>query len=75
MMNYEIFQDTYHVDTTFVEFYGIISAIPRHWRHLINTCHNLIYKENRFIHQLQIDPKNPVNISTDSLLIKTQLCL
>jgi hypothetical protein len=55
-MNYAIFQDTYHIDTTFVEFYGIISAIPRHWRHLINTCHNLIYKENRFIHQLQIDP-------------------
>ena len=57
IMSYEIFQDTYHVDITFVEFYGIISAIPRHWRHLINTCHNLIYKENRFIHQLQIDPK------------------
>ena len=57
IMSYEIFQDTYHVDTTFVEFYGIISAIPRHWKHLINTCHNLIYKENKFIHQLQIDPK------------------
>ena len=57
IMSYEIFQDTYHVDTTFVELYGIISAIPRHWRHLINTCHNLIYKENKFIHQLQIDPK------------------
>ena len=25
---------------------------------MINTCHNLIYKENRFIQQLQIDP-NP----------------
>ena len=24
---------------------------------MINTCHNLIYKENKFIHQLQIDPK------------------
>jgi hypothetical protein len=57
IMSYEIFQDTYHVDTTFVEFYGIISAIPRHWRHLINTCHNLIYKKNMCIHQLQIDPK------------------
>ena len=57
IMSHEIFQDTYHVDITFVELYGIISAIPRHWRHLINTCHNLIYKENRFIHQLQIDPK------------------
>jgi len=56
-MNYEIFQETYHVDTTFVEFYGIIRAIPRYWRHLINTCHNLIYQENRFIHQLQIDRK------------------
>jgi hypothetical protein len=56
-MSYEIFQDTYHVDTTFVEFYGIISAIPRHWKHLINSCHNLIYKENKIIHQLQIDPK------------------
>jgi hypothetical protein len=53
----EFFQDTYHVDTTFVEFYGIISVIPRHWKHLINTCHNLIYKENKFIHQLQIDSK------------------
>ena len=49
---------THQVDTTFVvEFCGIISAIPRHWKHLINTCHNLIYKENKFIHQLQIDPK------------------
>jgi hypothetical protein len=57
IMSYEIFRDTYHVDTTFVEFYGIISAIPRHWKHLINTCHNLIYKENKFLHQLQIDPK------------------
>jgi hypothetical protein len=57
IMSYEIFQDTYHVDTTFVQFYGIISTIPRHWKHLINTCHNLIYKENKFIHQLQIDPK------------------
>jgi hypothetical protein len=56
IMSYAIFQDTYHVETTFVEFYGIIIAIPRHWKHLINTCHNLIYKENRFIHQLQIDP-------------------
>jgi hypothetical protein len=34
IMSYEIFQDTYHVDTTFVEFYGIISVIPRHWKHL-----------------------------------------
>jgi hypothetical protein len=34
-----------------------ISAIPRLWKHLINTCHNLIYKENNCIHQLQIDPK------------------
>jgi hypothetical protein len=57
IMSYEIFQDTYHVDTKFVEFYGIISAIPRHWRHLINTCHNSIYKENRCINQLQNDPK------------------
>ena len=57
IMTYGIFQDKYHVDTTFVEFYGIISAIPRHGKHLINTCHNLIYKDNRFIHQLQIDPK------------------
>ena len=24
---------------------------------MINTCHNLIYKENKFIHQSQIDPK------------------
>jgi len=23
----------------------------------MNTCHNLIYKKNTFIHQLQIDPK------------------
>ena len=57
IMSYEIVQDIYHVDTTFVEFYGIISVIPRHWKHLINTCHNLIYEENNFIHQLQIDPK------------------
>jgi hypothetical protein len=57
IMSYEIFQDSYHVDTTFVEFYGIISAIPRHWRHLINTCHNSNYKDNRFINQLQNDPK------------------
>ena len=49
---------THQVDTTFVvKFCGIISAIPRHWKHLINTCHNLIYKENKFLHQLQIDPK------------------
>ena len=54
ILNYAIFQDTYHVDTTFVELYG---GIPRHWKHLINTCHNLTYKENKFIHQLQIDPK------------------
>ena len=65
---------THHIDTTFVEFYGIISAIPRHWRHLINTCHNLIYKENRFIHVTDW-PKNHVNISIDSLLIKTHLYL
>ena len=45
IMSYEIFQDTYHVDTTFVEFYGIISAIPRLWRHLINTCHNVLVIE------------------------------
>ena len=57
IMSYDIFQDTYHVDTAFVEFYGIISAITRHWKHLINTCHNLIFKENKLIHQLQIDPK------------------
>jgi hypothetical protein len=56
IMSYEIFR-THIMMTTFVEFFGIISAIPRHWRHLINTCHNLIYKENRFIHQLQIDLK------------------
>ena len=74
IMNYAFFQDTYHVATTFVEFYGIISAIPRHWRHLINTCHNLIYKENRFIHVTD-GPKNHVNISIDSLLIKTHLYL
>ena len=46
-------QNSYHIDTTFVEFCGIISAIPRHWKHLTN----LIYKENKFIHQLQIYPK------------------
>jgi hypothetical protein len=74
IMNYAFFQDTYHVATTFVEFYGIISAIPRLWRHLINTCHNLIYKENRFIHVTDW-PKNHVNISIDSLLIKTHLYL
>ena len=56
-MSYVIFKDTCHADTTFVECYGIISAITRLWKHLINTCHNLIYKENNFIHQLQIDPK------------------
>jgi hypothetical protein len=56
-MSYDIFQDTNYAETTFVEFYGIISAIPRLWKHLINTCHNLIYKENNFIHQLQIDSK------------------
>ena len=56
IMSNEIFKDTYHVDTTFIEFYGIISVIPRHWKH--NTCHNLIYKENKFIHQSQIDPKS-----------------
>ena len=56
-MSYEIFQGTYHVDTTFVEFCGIISATPRLWKHLINIFHNLISNEKNFIRQLQIDPK------------------
>ena len=49
IMNYAVFQDTYHVATTFVEFYGIISAIPRYWKHLINICHNSIGKEQNII--------------------------
>jgi len=49
IMSYGIFKGTYHVDTTFVEFYGIIRAIPRHCKHLIMICHNLIYKEQNII--------------------------
>jgi hypothetical protein len=45
--NYRLYR--YHVDTTFVEFYGIISAIPRYWKHLINICHNSIGKEQNII--------------------------
>ena len=57
IMRYDNCQDTYHVDTTFIECYGIISAIPWQLKHLIKTCHNLRYTDNMFIHQLQIDPK------------------
>ena len=48
---------THHVDTTFIECYGIISAIPWQLKHLIKTCPNLRYTDNMFIHLWQIDPK------------------
>jgi len=58
IMSFENFQDTYHVDTTFIEFYGIVSVMPRHWKHLINTCHNLKHKGNKLLHEIhvKIDP-------------------
>ena len=69
-MSNEFFQDSYHIDTTFVEFYGIISAMPRHWRHLINTCHNLIYKRTGVFISYRLT-HNTVNIVIDSLLLKS----
>ena len=45
-MGYENCQGTYHVDTTCIECYGIISATPWQMKDLINTCHNLRYKDN-----------------------------
>ena len=52
-MSFEIIQDTYHVETTFIKFCSVVSVIPRHRKHLISTCHSLRYKGNK----LQIDSK------------------
>jgi hypothetical protein len=66
-MSYEFFQDTYHVDTTFVEFYGIISAIPRQWRHLINTL--LFFDNEKDSEKIKPHSISSISNSFDHLLI------
>ena len=45
--SYQEFQNKYMISTNFLEYYGIVGAVPKRWTHLIS--------ENRRLHDIKND--------------------
>ena len=55
--SFEEFQVKYNIRLNFVEYYGILSAIPLDWRQKITEVEKLDVIENKFVEKIKKEPK------------------
>ena len=58
LFSYEEFEKKYNIKTNFVEFYGILSAIPNRWKSRIEGSSKLDNIENKLVDKVKKEPKS-----------------
>ena len=58
LFSYDEFKKKYDINTNFVEFYSILSAIPKRWKSIIEGSSKLEIIENKLIDKVKKEPKS-----------------
>jgi len=61
-LSYQEFQNKYLISTNFLEYYGILGAIPKGWKQLILEYGRLHDIKNDIVDRLKSDKKKHANI-------------
>ena len=56
-MSYQEFQNKYIISTNFLEYYGIVGAVPKIWKNLISEYGRLHDIKNDIVDRLKSDKK------------------
>lgn len=57
-LNYNQFKEKYNIPCSFLDFYGIVHAIPKEWKERIKNETKMTAVENELLNRIKLNPKS-----------------